>query len=86
MPTLFVYRGYPALAQEPMKKKKKDATHEHLAKPVELFKLYLAPDAGGEMPPLPPGLDFKRAITDYLGEMAKVWLTCRFDSNDVYIE
>ncbi|CAG8564138.1 9476_t:CDS:10 [Paraglomus brasilianum] len=64
--------GYPALAQEPVKKKKRDATHAHHAKPVELFKLYLAADAGGEMPSLPPGLDFKRAITDYLGEMAKL--------------
>ena len=39
-------------------------------KPVELFKLHL----GGmtNKPTLPNGLDYKKAITDYLHEMGKV--------------
>ncbi|KAG9291259.1 hypothetical protein G9A89_021761, partial [Geosiphon pyriformis] len=65
--------GYPALAQEPQAKKKKRLPDGSENKPVELFKLCLAdkltPD---QKPVLPPGIDHKRAITDYLREMGKL--------------
>ncbi|CAG8599144.1 15326_t:CDS:2, partial [Racocetra fulgida] len=64
--------GYPALAQEPPKKKKKLAKPQ--PKPVELFMLHLANIKEEDKPPLPPGLDAKRAITDYLHEMNKLIL------------
>ncbi|RGB23996.1 hypothetical protein C1646_805401 [Rhizophagus diaphanus] len=56
--------GFSALAKRPKRKKAIDN------KPVELFKLHL-----GKMsnkPPLPNGLDYKKAITDYLHEFGKV--------------
>ncbi|PKK64594.1 hypothetical protein RhiirC2_854196 [Rhizophagus irregularis] len=56
--------GFSALAKRPKRKKVIDK------KPVELFKLHL-----GKMsnkPPLPNGLDYKKAITDYLHEFGKV--------------
>ncbi|RHZ71894.1 hypothetical protein Glove_249g8 [Diversispora epigaea] len=62
--------GYPALAQEPPKKKKAMAKPQ--PKPVELFKLHLADVKEDEKPLLPPGLDAKKAITDYLHEMNKL--------------
>ncbi|CAG8681881.1 16539_t:CDS:10, partial [Acaulospora morrowiae] len=64
--------GYPALAQEPPKKKKQ-AARPH-PKPVELFKLHLANVKEDEKPPLPPGLDPRKAITDYLHEVNKLIL------------
>ncbi|CAG8839260.1 3414_t:CDS:2, partial [Racocetra persica] len=64
--------GYPALAQEPPKKKK--ALAKPQPKPVELFKLHLAGIKEEDKPPLPPGLDAKRVITDYLHEMNKLIL------------
>ena len=62
--------GFPALAQEPSKKKKAMAKPQ--PKPVELFKLHLAGLKDDEKSLLPPGLDAKKAITDYLHEMNKV--------------
>ena len=38
-------------------------------KPVERFKLHLGNLGRSEKPPLPSGLSFKKAITDYLYEM-----------------
>ncbi|CAB5390996.1 unnamed protein product [Rhizophagus irregularis] len=55
--------GFSALPKRPKRKKEK-------AIPVELFKLHL-----GNMtnkPSLPKGLDYKRAITDYLHEFGKI--------------
>ena len=61
--------GYPALVEEPSWKTRK---HVSQTRPVELFKLHLANVKEDEKPPLPLGLDAKRAITDYLHEMNKV--------------
>ena len=62
--------GYPALAQEPPKKKRLQTKPR--SKPVELFKLHLANIKDDEKPALPPGLDPRKAISDYLHEMNKV--------------
>ncbi|RIB06646.1 hypothetical protein C2G38_2046625 [Gigaspora rosea] len=64
--------GYPALAQEPPKKRR--ALTKPQPKPVELFKLHLAGIKEEDKPPLPPGLDAKKVITDYLHEMNKLIL------------
>ncbi|RHZ76354.1 hypothetical protein Glove_198g112 [Diversispora epigaea] len=62
--------GYPALAQKPSRKNKKKPD----PKPVELFKLHLGNMPDSEKPPLPKGLDHKKAITDYLKKMGEVYL------------
>ncbi|GES81301.1 hypothetical protein GLOIN_2v1762633 [Rhizophagus clarus] len=62
--------GYPALAQEPPKKKK--LQNKPRSRPVELFKLHLANVKDDDKPVLPPGLDPRKAITDYLHEMNKL--------------
>ncbi|CAI2174174.1 6280_t:CDS:2 [Funneliformis geosporum] len=57
--------GFPALAERPTRRNKNTTS-----KPVERFKLHL-----GKMenkPPLPNGLDYKKAITDYLRELSKL--------------
>ena len=41
-------------------------------RPVELFKLHLGDMKENEKPPLPSGLDFKKAITDYLTKIGEV--------------
>ncbi|CAG8783075.1 1265_t:CDS:10, partial [Gigaspora margarita] len=64
--------GYPALAQEPPKKRK--ALYKPQPKPVELFMLHLADIEEVDKPSLPPGLDAEKAITDYLHEMNKLIL------------
>ena len=56
--------GYSALAKKPKRKEKNSST-----KPVELFKLHLGDMPESEKPYLPPNLDYKKAITDYLCEM-----------------
>ncbi|GBB98506.1 hypothetical protein RclHR1_32470001, partial [Rhizophagus clarus] len=56
--------GFSALAKRPKRKKVIDK------KPVELFKLHLGKIAN--KPSLPNGLDYKKAITDYLHEFGKV--------------
>ncbi|PKC05328.1 hypothetical protein RhiirA5_421046 [Rhizophagus irregularis] len=75
--------GFSALAKRPKRKKVIDK------KPVELFKLHL-----GKMsnkPPLPNGLDYKKAITDYLHEFGKVIILkykkipAEFDDNEILI-
>ncbi|CAG8481208.1 10274_t:CDS:2 [Paraglomus brasilianum] len=63
--------GVPALAVRPKKKKGKGARNID-TKPVELFKLHLGDMKDVEKPPLPDGLDFRKAITDYLAEFGKL--------------
>ncbi|CAG8630288.1 10726_t:CDS:2 [Paraglomus brasilianum] len=58
--------GNPALAERP-KKKKLFAQSE--ARPVELFKLHLGNMANDKKPRLPKGLDYRKAITDYLRKL-----------------
>ncbi|CAG8592287.1 15175_t:CDS:2 [Acaulospora morrowiae] len=55
--------GYPALAKPPSASINKDS------KPVELFKLHLGDIPEEEKPPLPEGLTYKEAISDYLHEL-----------------
>ena len=57
--------GYSALAERPSRRRKSSER-----KPVELFKLHLLNLQS--KPPLPNGLDYKKAIADYLREMGKV--------------
>ncbi|CAG8700777.1 8468_t:CDS:2, partial [Racocetra fulgida] len=45
---------------------------EATSKPVELFKLHLGNMPDKEKPVLPKGLDYKKAITDYLTEMGLI--------------
>ncbi|CAG8690790.1 3535_t:CDS:2, partial [Acaulospora colombiana] len=61
--------GYPALAKRPQRKGRgKNVVY----KPIELFKLHLGNMPESEKPFLPKGLDYRKAITDYLREMAMV--------------
>ncbi|CAG8575605.1 1747_t:CDS:2 [Ambispora leptoticha] len=55
--------GYPALAKEPKRKRR----IEEEKRPIELFKLHLADLK--KKPELPDGLNYKKAITDYLRQM-----------------
>ncbi|CAG8740107.1 1277_t:CDS:2, partial [Dentiscutata erythropus] len=57
--------GLPALAQKASRRAERNST----SKPVELFKLHLGNMPEKEKPVLPKGLEFKRAITDYLTEI-----------------
>jgi hypothetical protein len=59
--------GNPALAK---RQKKKDRGRT-APKPVELFKLHLGNIPEEKKPILPPGLSYKKAITDYLRAMGK---------------
>jgi len=61
--------GNPALAERP-KKKKLFAQSE--ARPVELFKLHLGNMANDKKPRLPKGLDYRKAIKDYLKKLNEV--------------
>ncbi|KAG9298802.1 hypothetical protein G9A89_015823 [Geosiphon pyriformis] len=63
--------GFPALAEKETKKGI-GARSNGLSKPVELFKLRLGNMADKDKPSLPSGLDFKKAITDYLHELGKL--------------
>ncbi|KAG9291214.1 hypothetical protein G9A89_021716 [Geosiphon pyriformis] len=65
--------GYPALAQEPRKKLK--ANQKPQPKPAELFKLFLGNLDPNERPKLPPGLEYHRAIVDFLRCMNKLIYT-----------
>ncbi|RIA97905.1 hypothetical protein C1645_801499 [Glomus cerebriforme] len=60
--------GSPALA----KRQKKKDRGKNPPKPVELFKLHLGNIPEDKKPILPPGLSYKKAITDYLREMGKL--------------
>src|SRR6185312_2451483 len=57
--------GLPALAQRPNRRNKSVDT-----KPAEKFKLHLG--RMKDKPPLPIGISYKTAITDYLREMSEV--------------
>ncbi|CAI2162477.1 10848_t:CDS:2 [Funneliformis geosporum] len=59
--------GCPALAK---RQKRKDRSNP--PKPIELFKLHLGDIPKENKPVLPPGLSYKRAITDYLREIDTV--------------
>ena len=63
--------GAPALASKPKNKGGRDASKNN-GKPVELFKIHLGSIDESKKPPLPLGLDYKRAITDYLRSMGTV--------------
>ncbi|RIB23314.1 hypothetical protein C2G38_2171683 [Gigaspora rosea] len=60
--------GLPALAQKASRRAERNST----SKPVELFKLHLGNMPEKEKPALPKGLEYKRAITDYLTEIETV--------------
>ncbi|CAG8551863.1 7908_t:CDS:10 [Ambispora gerdemannii] len=85
--------GYPALAQEPQKKTKGADKNKQLPKPVELFKLYLGNLEPDEEPPLPKGLDWKKAISDYLRCLNKLigetitsrWPGLQFPKNVLFV-
>ncbi|CAG8458974.1 1265_t:CDS:2, partial [Acaulospora colombiana] len=62
-----IHWGVPALACEPQKKKRNRDKTEN--RPVELFKLYLADISLHQKPNLPYGLDYRKAIRDYLAQM-----------------
>ncbi|CAG8621090.1 7824_t:CDS:2, partial [Ambispora gerdemannii] len=62
--------GYPALSQRPVLKTKGGGQVSD-RKPVELFKLHLGDIPEDEKPLLPPGLNYQKAITDYLRELGK---------------
>ncbi|KAG9298805.1 hypothetical protein G9A89_015826 [Geosiphon pyriformis] len=62
--------GEPALVDVPEKKKKSKDVEKIYT--VELFKLHLTEMSKKSKPPLPPNMDFKRPITDYLFEMHKL--------------
>ncbi len=68
------YWGYPALAEEPTRRSRRDPSSSEMKNlPVELFKLHLADNlADYEKPHLPLGLDYRKAITDYLAQMKPV--------------
>ncbi|CAB4494376.1 unnamed protein product [Rhizophagus irregularis] len=62
--------GFPALAQEPTKKSRRQSSETNNTLPVELFKLHLADNLRNfEKPYLPNGLDYEKAISDYLSQM-----------------
>ncbi|CAB5125910.1 hypothetical protein RhiirA5_501387 [Rhizophagus irregularis] len=60
--------GAPALAEKPNRRTKSQNNKRN--NPVELFALYLSSLDEGFKPKLP--VDYKKAITDYLGEIGKV--------------
>ncbi|RHZ52254.1 hypothetical protein Glove_463g12 [Diversispora epigaea] len=60
--------GLPALAQDPGSKKKKKHVNTDY-KTVELFKLHLADIPDYQKPELPYGLDYRKAIKDFLTAM-----------------
>ncbi|KAG9304705.1 hypothetical protein G9A89_016184 [Geosiphon pyriformis] len=62
--------GYPALSQRVAKTK--ESVSSPVRKPVELFKLLLGDIPEDQKPKLPKGLHYKKAITDYLAEFAKL--------------
>lgn len=68
------YWGIPALAQEPKKSKKKSRDEHDRIRPIELFKLHLADIPEYQKPELPYGLEYRKAIKDYLEQMRPVRL------------
>ncbi|RIA95888.1 hypothetical protein C1645_816032 [Glomus cerebriforme] len=66
--------GFPALATKPPKpnRRNKNQVNKPVSKPVELFKLHLGDLNYSNRPVLPDGLNFRKAITDYLREIGKL--------------
>ncbi|CAG8622581.1 2440_t:CDS:10 [Ambispora leptoticha] len=64
--------GNPALSEKPSKKRPSSSSDKKLQKPVELFKLHFSNLDKNEKPPLLPGLDYQKAVADYLCEMGKL--------------
>ncbi|CAG8654182.1 3583_t:CDS:2 [Ambispora gerdemannii] len=62
--------GFPALAEK--SSRRRSAQSNNSSKVAELFKLHLGKVAEGDRPPLPTGLDPKKAVTDYLREIGKL--------------
>ena len=60
--------GSPALSKRPNRRKKSGGNETKL---VELFKLYLG-NSHENRPQFPVGIDYKKAITDYLKEIGNV--------------
>ncbi|RGB42798.1 hypothetical protein C1646_682474 [Rhizophagus diaphanus] len=63
--------GYPALARKPIKSRGK-SKNQFVSEPVENFKLHLSNIPDNEKPVLPKGINYKKAITDYLKCMGKL--------------
>ncbi|GBC08152.1 hypothetical protein RclHR1_07930009 [Rhizophagus clarus] len=62
--------GFPALAQEPTKKSRRQSSETNNNLPVELFKLHLADNLRNfEKPYLPKDFEYEKAIADYLSQM-----------------
>ncbi len=60
--------GYPALSKRP--RRNLDINEKKYV--AELFKLHLGDLQESLKPDLPRGLDYRKAITDYLREIGKV--------------
>ena len=60
--------GAPALVKKP--NRRNSSVRDN--RPVELFKLHLGDLSDNKKPWLPEGLEYKKAITDYLREIGKV--------------
>ncbi|KAF0543534.1 actin-like ATPase domain-containing protein [Gigaspora margarita] len=58
--------GFPALAQRYSRRRNNNS------RPVELFKLHLINMSEDQTPALPEGLNYKKAITDYLCELGEL--------------
>ncbi|CAG8646618.1 11627_t:CDS:2 [Ambispora gerdemannii] len=63
--------GLPALAEK-INKKSKNSKSDNSHKIAELFKLHIGEIPYEHKPPLPSGLNPRKAITDYLREMGKI--------------
>lgn len=61
--------GFPALAREPRSRRKNKNSEYKL---VELFKLHLSDIPDYQKPVLPYGLDYRKAIKDFLAAMRPV--------------
>ncbi|CAG8555056.1 539_t:CDS:2 [Acaulospora morrowiae] len=70
--------GYQALAKKPSRRQ---SAVSNDSKPIELFKLHLGDIPDIEKPSL-QGLDYKKAITDYLREIAKDTIQRRWPNID----
>ncbi|CAG8460451.1 1245_t:CDS:2 [Paraglomus brasilianum] len=64
--------GYPAIAQEPRKKTRRDAKNQMKPINVDLFKLHMGNIREEDRPRLPNGLTYNQACADYLREFNKV--------------
>ncbi|CAB4408730.1 unnamed protein product [Rhizophagus irregularis] len=63
--------GFPALAKKPKKSKGK-SKNQNASKPIEHFKLHLGNMPDNEKPVMPKGINYRKAIVDYLKCMGKL--------------